>query len=451
MQIPLPKGLVGDKDIPRLQEELVNLFNPGNNTLLKTPGVSSFATGIGPCRGSITFNEEDYQVSGQQLIRVPEAGSVVLLGTIEGTADVVMATSFIALEIVVKGGKGYSFSLSGGLVEITDSNFITSVDVSSINQRFVFTPADGGPIFYTDVNTPTVIDPRNFFDAELLPDKNKGTINLRNDLYVGGRDSFEVFRDTIDISGSFTRVDGAAVDTGYLSAKVRYKDTFLFLGRDRETSYGFFAMSAGSAPRVSNEVVDEILNNEYTVKELSECTSIRFTIKNIDMVCFRLARHSLLFYGTGWSYMQTGVDGLGVVSPWDVKFASFAYGQYITGNASNNAIGILDNGILEFGEEIERVIQTFIRTDSNQQFIINNIFLNCTTGSSLVAGSIALQVSLDNLTYGPQVPRSLSAKGKKHQQVVWYGGAGQFERYAGLRLRTTSDVDFACDGLEVNV
>lgn len=449
--IPLPTGIQGVDELPRRQELLVNLFNPGDNTLLKTPGVSAFSVGDGACRGSITFEEEAYQVSGQSLIKISETGVKTTIGVIEGTANVSMAISFIALEIVVKGGKGYSYSTSGTLTEITDPNYKPSVDVESINQRFVFVPEDGGPLFFTDVNTPTTISTLNFFDAELLPDKNKGVINLKNDLDVGGVDSFEVFRDVGDTDAPFLRADGAAVETGYLTAKTRYRDTFLFLGRDREGSYAFHGMSSGSAPKISTPPIDEILNNQYTEDELSQCTSQRMTIKGTDMACFRLARHSFLYYGSGWSYMQSGVDGLGVINNWNVNHMSFAYGKYITGNATDANIGFLDSGVKEFGEDIERVIETFIIAESNSYFNIDNIYLSCTTGSSLVEGSVSAQVSKDGKKYGPQVPRPLAPIGHTEQQVSWLGGAGVFERFGSIRLRTTSDVDFSVDGLSVNV
>jgi len=266
-QVPLPTGIQGDKDIPRLQESLVNLFNPGDNTLIKTPGITALSVGEGNCRGAISFQEEHYQVSGTELIKISDSGFKTVLGMIEGTADVDMAISFIALEIVVKGGKGYSFSTSGGLIEITGS-FVPSVEVEAINSRFVFVPFDGSPLFFTDVNDPTTIPALNFFDAELLPDRNTGVINLRNDLYVGGIDSFEIFRDTGDADNVFQRVDQASIESGYLTAKARYKDTFVFLGRDRDGSFGFHAISAGNAPKISIPQIDEILNNEYTLQEL---------------------------------------------------------------------------------------------------------------------------------------------------------------------------------------
>jgi len=448
-QVPLPTGLTGDEDIPELRESLTNLFNPGDNTILKTPGIDAFSTGDGVCRGSIDFQDEHYQVSGTNLIKISETGTKTVIGTIAGTADAVMDVTFIALNIVVKGGNGYSFSPSGGLV-LMGGSFISAIDIAAINQRFVYVPADGGPLFFTNVNAPTTIPALNFFDAEFLPDKNTGIVNLRNDLYGGGVNSFEVFRDIGPSDNPFIRVDGAAIETGYVAARAIYKDTFVFLGKDRGGSYAFHAMSAGDAPKISTPFIDEVLNNEYTKTELEACNSQRFTWKGVDMVAFRLARDTFLFYGAGWSYMQTGIDGLGVHQTWDVKFLTFSYGKYITGSATSSAIGKLSTSITEFSAKIERVIETFIKAEPDSYFVIDGLFLKCITGTAVTEGTIGLQISKDNLTYGPQVFRSLGAQGKSEQQMAWRGGAGVFESYCGLRFRTTADVNFSVQGLSVN-
>jgi len=417
--------------------------------LLKTPGVDSFTTGNGDCRGVIDFDDEHYQVSGTDLIKVKEDGTVIVIGTIPGTADCVMAVSFIALEIIVKGGAGFSFSTSGGLVGIGGS-FAPSVDVITINQRFVFVPEDGGPLFFTDVNAPTTIPANNLFDAEFLPDRNIGAINLKNDLYVGGEDGFEIFRDIGPTNNPFLRVDGGAIETGYVAAKAFYKSTFVFLGHDRDGSYAFHVMTAGAAPKISNPAIDELLADEYSLDELKTCTPQRITFKGIDMVAFRLPRHTLLYYGTGWSFMQSGIDPADEIQPWDIKFVAVSYGKYITGNANDSNIGILSNAITQFGDAIERQIDTFIKADPESYFTIDNILLSCLTGTSETEGTIGLEISKDNLTFGPQVFRSLAKQGKSQQQVRWDGGAGVFESFAGLRLRTTADINFSMDGLKIN-
>lgn len=449
-RIPLPKGIVGDRDIPELNEQLINLFNPGDNTLLKTPGIGSFSTGDGACRGAIDFEQEHYQISGTSLIKISSTGVKTTLGTIPGTADCALAISFIALMIVVKGGDAFSVDTSGVITQLTDPNYVPSIDVASINQRFVFVPADGSPLFFTEPNTPTVISATDFFDAELLPDKNTGIINLRNDLYVGGVNSFEVFRDTGPTDAPFQRVDGAAIETGYVAAKAIYKDTFVFLGRDRDGAFAFHAMASGDAPKISNPAIEEILNQDYTSEELVTCTSQRFTWKGVDMVAFRLPRNTFLFYGSGWSFIQTGIDSSETIQPWDVKFMAFSYGKYITGSATTSRIGRIDDITTEFGEKIERQIDTFVKSDPNTNFVLDNLFLGGITGTSLVAGTIGLQISKDSLAHGPQVFRSLGEEGKHAQQVAWYGGLGVFESFCGIRLRTTADVNFSVDGLVVN-
>ncbi len=449
-QVPLPTGIVGDRDIPELNEQLVNLFNPGDNTLLKTPGIASFSTGDGACRGAIDFEQEHYQISGGNLVKISSTGLKTVIDAISGTADTALAKSFISLMIVVEGGDAFSLDTIGNVTQITDPNFIPSIDVASINQRFVFVPEDGSPLFFTDPNSPTVIPALNFFDAELLPDKNTGVINLRNDLYVGGENSFEIFRDIGPINSPFQRVDGAAVETGYVAAKAIYKDTFVFLGRDREGAFAFHAMASGDAPKISNPAIEEILNQDYTFEELKTCTSQRFTWKGVDMVAFRLPRSTFLFYGSGWSFIQTGIDSSETIQPWDVKFMAFSYGKYLTGSATTTKIGQIDDIVLEFGEKIERQIDTFVKADPNSNFILDNLFLSGITGTSLVAGTIGLSISKDSLAHGPQVFRSLGEQGKHAQQLAWYGGLGMFESFCGIRLRTTADVNFSVDGLVVN-
>jgi hypothetical protein len=450
-EVPLPTGIAGDDDIPELQEFLVNLFNPGDNTLVPTPGIDSFTTGEGVCRGAVDFQEEHYQVSGTSFVKVATDGTVTVLGTIGGTEECVLSTSFIAIEIIVKGGAGFSYSPSGGLVSIGGS-FVPCVDVDQINQRFVFVPADGGPLFYTDVNAPTTIPPLNFFDAELLPDLNKGCINLKNDFYVGGQNSFEVFRDTGPTDSPFQRVGGAAIETGYVAARAIYRDTFVFLGRDRGGAFSFHAMSSGDAPKISNTAIDELLNEEYTLAELETCLPQRITWKSVDAVAFRLPRHTLFYYGTGWSYIQSNIDGFQELQPWSVSHVTFSYGKYITGSAVTNAIGKLSTANTEFGNQVERQIQTFVKAPANTYLNPMNLFLRVTTGSSglLEAPTVGLQVSRDNLTYGPRVWRGLGKSGKSQQQVVWYGGLGVFESYLGIQIRTTANVKFAVDGMQVD-
>jgi hypothetical protein len=69
-------------------------------------------------------------------------------------------------------------------------------------ERAIFTTH---PAAYSEVDNPNNIDPLNFFDAEELPDLNRVTINIANNLYIGGTESFEIYRSSGDVTAPFIR------------------------------------------------------------------------------------------------------------------------------------------------------------------------------------------------------------------------------------------------------
>ena len=449
--IPVPTGIQGDKDIPRLQESLVNLYNPGDGTILPMPGIDSKTTGEGVARAAITWQGTPYFVSGTKLVSFAEDGTKTIYGDISGTADCVTADLFTGFAIIVKGGAGYFFD--GSTITQYTTNFKPSVDVTAINQRLVFCPADGGVIFYTDVGAPTVIPVANFFDAEFLPDFNTGVINIRSDLDVMGTDTTEPFRDIGESDNPFLRVDNAAIDTGYVGGRARYKGTYLFLGRDREGSFGFHGRGQGNSPKVSIPLIDEILNEEYTAEELKLVTSQRYTWKGVDFVAFRLARHTFTYYGAGWCYQQSGIDGHNQLQPWRVNHLTFAYGRYWVGDADTDDIGILTTSRTQYGEIVEYGFDTYIKQPPGTYFNIGSLELDMTTGVDVTNPTISLRMSKDGKTWGKPVWRPLGLEGEYRLRVPFRlpGGLGRFERFAGIRFRTASNCTFASAGLIADV
>ena len=83
-----------------------------------------------------------------------------------------------------------------------------------------------------------------------------------------------------------------------------------------------------------------------------------------------------------------------------VNHLSFAYGKYLVGSADNNSIGILANINTEYGEKIERQINTFIKADRNAYFEIDSAMLDVTTGTNFTEGTVGLCGSKDGLNYG---------------------------------------------------
>lgn len=446
MNIPLPKGINGLAEFPKLREYYINMMWTENGPM-RTPGIKSFSQGSGAIRGASNWFGKRYQVAGSSFERVNEDKTLTNLGSVSGSQEVVFSEGQVNLVFIVKGGKGYRYNETDGLVEITDSDFYSSVDVDFIDGRHVFIPADGEPAFYSEVDQGGNIEPLSFFDAEELPDKNKCVINISNQLFIGGSDSFEQFRTQVDPDAAFTRREGARVDVGYVSAKVRFKTTFAFLGRRRGEAYRFYAMTSGDAVGISNEAIDELLNEHYTLAQLESCRGERFEYKGHEVLVFSLQNHTLIFSNGQWSYLDSTIDGK--VSPWRGKGITHTYGKYLVGDVSTNDIGELGNYSQEYGQDIELELQTFVRSERNSFFSISKIEIDCLMGQTLDEKTIGLSVSRDGWLWSDFHYRGLGTTGQYSKIVRWHpaGGIGQFENFCGLRIRSTADINFPIEAL----
>ena len=146
----------------------------------------------------------------------------------------------------------------------------------------------------------------SFFDAEELPDLNEVCFNFRNTLYIGGTDSFELFRD-IGIAPNYFQRLNARIDNGYIGGILEYNTTYLFIGREKSQNVGIYSIGQGVAPKISNEYIDTLLDT-YTEAELSECISGRIKWLGYDIATFTLARHSWGFFGGRWFELDTRVS-----------------------------------------------------------------------------------------------------------------------------------------------
>lgn len=454
VDIAIPKGFTAVDDFPRQRETLVNLFFSGNG-ILKRPGITAKVVGNGSCRGSLVQSNILYKVLGPTLTRINANNTTVTKGSVAGTADVVMAPGFTKASIIVKSGTGYTFNENDGLVQITDSNFKPSIDLAVINSITVYVPVGGGPLFFSDPLTPDIIGATSFFDAETLPDDNRGVFNFNNDLHVLGADVIEVFRARGDSTAPFLRVDGAAAQVGYIGGRVLFAPSFAFIGRSRGESFSIRIMGQGSAPKISNPAIDELLNEEYTEQELMDAVGDSFEWKGHQILMFRLKRHTLGFTGGNWIFFESGITGADTTIPWCAKNVTFAYDKYYVGDATNGNVGVLDDVKTDYGNNWEWSFDTFLDGGQASYFTINNVTLKCLTGRSLVEATIGLTISKDGVVWqtGNTVWRGLGTTGAYSQTIDWTmpGGLGSYENFAGLRFRGTADVSFAVEAIDADI
>ena len=449
-QIPLPKGIQGISSTPKRKEYLLNLFSHTSGYLLRAPGSSLVATAATTgCRGSSNWyvDQNAYFVIGEVLYQLDSSETLTAIGAIEGSADCDFSIGQVNLVIVVKGGKGYFYNATAGLQEIDDPDYVPSDSVDFIDGRHVFIPSDGSPAFYSEIDNPNNINPLSFFDAEELPDLNRVTINVSNNEYIGGNDSFEIYRSSGDVSAPFARREGARVDVGYASGIVRYKSSFMFIGRDRDQSYAVHLMGQGSTQVISNDSIGELLNTEYTKSEIESANSYSYTWKGVQIVGWNLPRHSIEFSGSGWAYRDSNLDST-TVGPWDGRSVVFAHGRYYIGNRTTGQIGKLVDDPAEYGNDVEYELQTFVRDMRSAYFSPSQLTLDLLTGQN--ATTIGLSVSDDGVRFSNFHYKTLYETGAYNRIVEWAGGLGQYESYMGIKLRGTGSVQLSIEGAEIS-
>jgi len=448
--VPLPQGITGIKDTPKLSEYLINLFSH-EGYLLRTPGTKAevVSSEVG-CRANATWyvDSKPYFVIGSKLQRLEVGGTLTDLGTIAGSADCVFSLGQVNLVIIVKGGNGYTYNDDTGLVQITDPDFIPSNSVDFINGRHVFIPSDGEPAFYSEVDQAGNINPLNFFDAEELPDLNKFTINISNQLYIGGGQAFEMFRPTTNVLTPFLKRDNARIDVGYIGGGIRYLGTFAFIGNTRDQGYSINIMQSGQAPAISNSAINELLNTEYTSGQLKDANAFSFQWKGAQVIGWNIAPYTIAYIGGNWIYFDSSLDAL-TTGPWNGKYVTFAYNRYYVGHRTTGQIGSLTDTPGEYGAQVEYELCTFVRSTKNSYFSLRALEADLLTGQDDTTIGLSLGrdgVANDDFTY-----RNLLATGNYNHRIRWGGGLGTYESFCQIRMRGTGNVKLSMEALEADL
>ena len=329
-----------------------------------------------------------------------------------------------------------------------NANFVPCVDVAHINGRFVYIPADGDPAFFSDVGAAGTVQVLSFFDAEELPDKNNSCFNLKNTLIIGGTDSFEQFRDTGASPNPFIRLSGSRVLNGYIGALLEYKDTFIFIGREKGEDQGIYAIVQGGAQKISNERIDLLLT-KYTTTELSNVVSGRFKWRGYDIATFSFPSDAIGFIDGNWFSLTTLIND--VVQPWRGVFITQFQKEYFT--AFSTQLGKLAKINKDYGDPIPRTIDAIIEQGDDDYFTVQSLQLGISQGFNALNKSVALQMSRDNVTYGPFVYKNLGSIGQYANKLRWNmaGGLGSYQGFAGIRFYTTEDIEFSTDHIIVTL
>lgn len=206
----------------RLVNAYARALGPGGKSeyaLYAAPGLKPWAQlSRGPHRGATVVNGRLYVVSGRSLYVVTPQRDVTELAGVPGDGPVTFASNAIDQTDILFLTAGRIYHIKSGVVTPWVSDVITGtvVDIDFIRGRFIIATATG-VFYYTGINSITV-DGDAFYNAEGKPDGLVGTWVRRNELWLLGTETVELWAPTKEDDDPFDQLGAGALPVGCLSA-----------------------------------------------------------------------------------------------------------------------------------------------------------------------------------------------------------------------------------------
>ena len=437
MQVPLPRGISGSLATPKLEEYTLNqIFSQG--ALVSRPACELVTSVTGSPRGLFERGGKLCSVFGQTMYT--GTTSLTSVGTVKGTGKIGTAKGFNHTAIAT-GNTNYIFD-GTTLSATTDVHLPVARSVAYVDRRFVWVNADGEAIFYSEVGNADNVLATSFFDAETLPDENRLALNIRNDVFIFGVNSIERFRNVGTSSAPFVRVNNSIVSVGYVGGIVQTRDSFIFLGWDKEGGYQFYIHADGGAVPVSTDAINEILNTQYTKEQLETVSGQRFNWRGVDCYAFEMPDRTFIFSGgspSNWGYLSSG-------TPIDLNYDRWGYQNAKLFNDTwfvqkSDGLYKLTTADSDTSGDFSRGFKTFMRVGDESVFTLSTLELSL--AQNIETSTVGLSLSKDGHLWSDVMYQDTGGEYVNRLRFMAPGGLGRYEGYAGIIIRTTSNVPFS--------
>lgn len=460
MQVPILSGVYSRKGpdfersyplncVPNVEETGIS-----KGYLKLAPGTVTMGQGHGLDAGGIVWNGVHYRVSGEKLVTVAQNGTVSTIGAIPGTGAAAFAYSFDRLAIA-RGGQLH-YLKDSTLSQVTDPDLGQVVDMIWSDGYFVTT--DGESIVVTELNDPTKVDPLKYGSSEADPDRIKGLIPLRGEIYVPNRHTIEVFQNVGGNGFPFARARGAMIPKGIVGTKAKclFVETFAFCGSGRDEGPGVYLAGAGQAVKISNRALDKALA-ALTDDELAAVALESRHSDGAQELFVHLPRVSFVYsYNASqaldlpvWYRLASGSDGGSAYRP---RGYVRAHGSWWCGDAGSAAIGRFDDTITRhFG------LPAAFEFDAAMIFgpggaICHELELIGQYGRGPLGADPVVFMSWtdDGRTFSQERRCRAGAPGQRSQRLAWRRN-GAFRQWRSFRFRGVVDTPMAFTRLEARL
>lgn len=467
IQIPIAEGYYVSDSLPISAQQCVNWYpntvqavGLSQKTLFGTPGLLELVN-TGEIqqanRGSHVKDGIPYFVNGGCLYRLErtidsdlsETFSYTELGEIEGTIRVSMSDNGSQLLVLVPGGKGYIYDESAdpAFQEITDTDFYASGNpeqVVFIDGYFVLT-TDEKKFIVSSLNDGLSYNALDFGSAEADPDAIVAPIVYKNQLFILGSETVEVFQNIGGANFPFQRVNGYIFDKGLSGAFLVSKTdgTFVMIGGGVNESPAVWLFNGNGFSKISTTAIDLLIQG-HSDTELSNGFSWSYASNGAYFVGFSFGNTTIVYDVVSQKWHQRS----SVINELDDRFRInslvTAYGRVLVGDSQEGIIGEMSTDVYtEYGTYIKRIASSPNMSENLVSKVVPSIELTVESGvgnSDRSNPKISMEFSDDGgKTFSYERIRSMGKIGEYGKRAIWRRN-GRFPRFRLMRFKMSDPV-----------
>lgn len=338
MRIPFGVESYQHRSRPVSAQRMMNCYLETPPKASETPpvvqsfGIRSLSTvGNGSMRGGCVVNGVPFVVSGAKLYRIDSNGAGTELGDVPGTQYVDMIGDGDEV-LCVTDGTMYRY-FNGSVARITDPDFPGAQWVEYLDGYAIIGPGDGTVYVNQTPGDFSVWNALDFASAEGAPDDILGGIVDHRQVFLGGRETIEIWENTGDADFPLSRAPGGFIELGLGSTFgfAKNSNTVFFYASD-----GTIRMLAGYDPqRISTHAVEQAIER-YADKT---CYTLTWMESGHAMVAFIWSAGTWVYDLSTQLWHERRSYGL---TRWRPVFVLRAFGQWLVGDYASNKLGLLD-------------------------------------------------------------------------------------------------------------
>jgi Phage stabilisation protein len=346
----------------------------------------------------------------------------------------------------------YEFTASAGFF-ISSANFYASKWVAYIGGRFVFGRDGTDQFFWSAIDDPSTFDALDFATAESSPDGLVWGINYREELWLLGGGTAEVWRPSSSADAAFEKNTGVSISVGCAAPySVQFIDnSLMWIGQDLNGGAVVYKVQGYTPGRASTYAVEEALQEST---DISQARALTYQKDGQVFWCVQAPG-----VDTSWCYEVQGdwheraelVDG--EYEPWRATCHVYAYGRHLVGDDAGYVYELDSDTFTNNGDVLcrERTSPHFAIPSLNRLFFLP-FRLDCSVGTVTDSSEPVVQLYYSNdggYTWSDSIQRSLGLVGQRKTQVQWNRLGSARDRV--WRVRCTDNVRFDIINADVQV